>query len=109
VPISRVHSNKVPGSGIGKHCALAFAREGVWGVVFADVDESAAINAAKQSEDVAVRPGYQAIAITVDITDETAVEAMVAAAIKSFGRLDYALNPTGVSLPPPSSNNVHKN
>lgn len=90
------NTDNITGSGIGRHCALNFAKEGACGVVFADIDEDAVITAAEESKQIAVHPGYQAIAVKVDVTNEESAEAMVYTAVKSFGRLDYAFNSAGV-------------
>lgn len=80
------------GSGIGRAAALAFAREGAW-VAAADLKLDAAQDTARLVE----KAGGQAVAIEVDVTDDDAVAAMVAAAVRAFGGLDCAFNNAGVA------------
>lgn len=79
------------GSGIGRTAALLFAGEGAR-VVVADVDGDLALEA--QAEIVA--GGGAATAVTVDVSDESDVEAMVAVAVDTFGRLDVLFNNAGI-------------
>jgi NAD(P)-dependent dehydrogenase (short-subunit alcohol dehydrogenase family) len=83
------------GSGIGQAAALQFAREGAR-VVVADLDPAAA----KQTVEAITGAGGDALEVSVDVADEASVEAMVAAAIERFGRIDAALNNAGISDPP---------
>lgn len=69
------------GSGIGKETARLLAEAGDR-VVVADVDISNA------EADLAVK---------TDVTDPAAVDAMLAAVVDAFGRLDVAVNSAGVS------------
>jgi len=74
-------------AGIGRAVSRAFAREGAV-VVVADVDAdgAAATVAAIESD------GGRALTSVTDVADEAQVEAMVAAALAAFGRLDIACN-----------------
>jgi len=85
------------GSGIGRATALAMAAEGAR-VAIADID--AASGEATASAIAAA--GGEAIAIATDVRDEAKVEAMVEAALRAFGRLDWACNnaATGETLAP---------
>src|SRR5919202_3182081 len=74
-------------SGIGRATALAFAREGAW-VAAADLT----LEAAQKTVAAIEAQGGQAVAIAVDVTDDAAVAAMVAAAVNAFGGLDCAFN-----------------
>lgn len=85
------------GSGIGRETALAFARSGARGVVFADINFETASAAAKESEASATHKEYLAFPIQVDTTNETAVEQMVTKTVEKFGRIDYSVNSAGVS------------
>ena len=75
------------GRGLGRAYAGAFAREGA-SVVIADVDMAAGTDSAKAIE----AAGGRAIAVETDVSDFAAVEAMVAAAIEGFGRVDVLVN-----------------
>jgi 3-oxoacyl-[acyl-carrier protein] reductase len=75
------------GSGIGRAIALGFAREGA-SVVVSDIDGAAAAR-------VAGEVGDRAVANTCDVSDAAAVDAMLEAALKQFGRLDILVNNAG--------------
>ncbi|PQE09526.1 oxidoreductase short-chain dehydrogenase reductase family protein [Rutstroemia sp. NJR-2017a BBW] len=77
------------GSGIGKNSAFSFAQAGAAGVMFADINEKSAQDAAVESKKYACNPNYRAVAIHVDVENETSIQAMVEAAIRDFGRIDY--------------------
>jgi len=79
--------------GIGRATVRAFAAEGA-NIVATDRpgDGLDAIVAEVTAT------GAQAIAVPTDVTSESAVEAMVAAAIDRFGRIDVAFNNAGVHI-----------
>jgi NAD(P)-dependent dehydrogenase (short-subunit alcohol dehydrogenase family) len=79
------------GSGLGLATAKAFAESGA-SVVLADWNEKSARAAA----DELVAQGHKALAIACDVSDDGQVEAMVAQAVATFGRLDAAYNNAGV-------------
>ncbi len=79
--------------GIGRAAVLAFAQAGAR-VVAADLDGAGAELAA----DAARAAGARALAVRVDVTDSASVQAMVAAVVAQFGRLDAAFNNAGVEL-----------
>jgi NAD(P)-dependent dehydrogenase (short-subunit alcohol dehydrogenase family) len=79
-------------SGIGRAAALAFARQGAW-VAAADLT----LDAAQATVNAIEAAGGQAVAIAVDVTDDAAVQAMVAAAVNAFGGLDCAFNNAGIA------------
>jgi len=87
------------GSGIGRDCAIAYAIEGALGVVFADINVDAAQNAANDSKKVATNAEYRAVAVLVDVTQESSVNAMVQMALREFQRIDYSVNSAGVGIP----------
>ncbi|KAI8484561.1 hypothetical protein Bbelb_376680 [Branchiostoma belcheri] len=76
------------GSGIGRASAVRFAELG-YSCVVADIDEPSA----KETLGMLKTPG---IAVQVDVTMATSVEAMVTAAVRHFGRIDSAFNCAGV-------------
>ena len=86
------------GSGIGRECALAYAAEGARGVVLADRNYDAALEAAHESELVATHATYKALAVAVDVSDGASVDEMVKAAVHAFGRIDYSVNSAGVGV-----------
>jgi NAD(P)-dependent dehydrogenase (short-subunit alcohol dehydrogenase family) len=79
------------GSGIGRVAASLFAAEGAR-VVVADVVADQAEAAAAEIVDA----GGSALAVTVDVSDEAQVAAMVAAAVSTFGGLDVLFNNAGI-------------
>lgn len=64
------------------------------GWVVADLDEAGAQAVAHEVQ----ASGGQALAVQVDVTQSASVQAMVAAAVAGFGRLDAAFNNAGVEL-----------
>ena len=75
------------GNGIGEAMARRFAAEGARGVTVADVDGMAA-------EQVAAAIG--GLAIEADVSDETAVQHLVAATEKRFGPVDLFCSNAGI-------------
>ena len=79
------------GSGIGRAASLAFAAEGAL-VAVADLKHADATAA-----EIMARGG-EAYGITLDVTDEAAVNAAVDGVVARWGRLDCAFNNAGISL-----------
>lgn len=78
--------------GIGRAAAELFAAEGAR-VLVADMNlDGAAETVARINE-----AGGQAVSCACDVTDSAQVDAMVAAAVAAFGRLDCAFNNAGVA------------
>ncbi len=75
------------GSGIGRAISLGFAAEGA-SVAVADIDAASADAVAKEI-------GDGALAVTCDVADSAQVEAMVAATVERFGRIDILINNAG--------------
>lgn len=82
-------------SGMGLATARAFAEAGA-AVVLADIDEEAL----QSATDHLKTAGYQALAVTCDVSDEAQVAAMVEQTVSAFGRLDMAFNNAGIQAPP---------
>ncbi|HEX3993700.1 MAG TPA: glucose 1-dehydrogenase, partial [Acetobacteraceae bacterium] len=80
------------GGGIGRATALIFAREGARLAISDAVRETA-------EETVALvnQAGGQAIALSGDVTDSAAVQAMVDAVVSAYGRIDCAFNNAGIA------------
>jgi len=78
------------GRGVGRDLAIAFAERGA-AVCAADLHGEAADSAASRCNG----PRGRAIAIQADVRDETAVRAMVTAAVLQFGRIDILVNAAG--------------
>ena len=79
------------GSGIGRVAASVFAAEGAK-VVVADVVAGDAASAVDET----VGAGGTATAVTVDVSKETEVAAMVAAAVDTYGGLHVLFNNAGI-------------
>jgi NAD(P)-dependent dehydrogenase (short-subunit alcohol dehydrogenase family) len=79
-------------SGIGRGVALAFAAEGAQVIVATDSNVSGAEETVKLIETA----GGEATFVKCDVTDEDDVEALVAACVETYGRLDCAFNNAGV-------------
>ena len=78
------------GTGIGRACALAFAREGA---------EVAVVGRRKEPLDKVAREivaaGGKCVALSCDVTQRSSVEGALAQAEKHFGRLDSIVNNAG--------------
>jgi NAD(P)-dependent dehydrogenase (short-subunit alcohol dehydrogenase family) len=75
------------GDGIGRSCALAFARAGAR-VVLAARTDARLRSVAAEIEAL----GGRALAMPTDITDPTQIERLVDATTETFGRLDAVVN-----------------
>jgi len=78
-------------SGIGRECAIAYAREGAI-VAIADRNFEEAESASKEL-------GNGSIAYRADVSSGTEVEAAITALLKEFGRLDAVHNNAGIVSP----------
>jgi len=78
-------------AGIGRATAELFGVRGAK-VVVADVSAPAGEEAVRHIRD----NGGEASFVACDVSDEGAVKASVAHAVKTFGRLDYAVNNAGI-------------
>lgn len=80
-------------SGIGKGIAWHLARAGA-AIAVADLNGAAAEVAAAELR----AAGHEAIAVAMDVADEAAVEAGVAATLAAFGRLDILVSNAGIQI-----------
>jgi NAD(P)-dependent dehydrogenase (short-subunit alcohol dehydrogenase family) len=78
-------------SGIGRAAALAFAREGAR-VLVADMVEDGGKETVKLIKDA----GGEAMFTKCDVSRGSDVEALIATAVKTWGRLDCAFNNAGI-------------
>ncbi len=83
------------GSGMGRSSSQVFVREGAR-VLAADISG--------REEETAASLGDAVVPFRVDVTQEEQVEAMFAAALEAFGRVDAVLNVAGIGGAEP----VHK-
>ena len=80
--------------GIGRAIARELARQG--GAVAVNYTANAPAAASVVSE--IERDGGQAMAIQADVSDRTAVEAMIQAAVQRFGGVDILVNNAGIDV-----------
>jgi NAD(P)-dependent dehydrogenase (short-subunit alcohol dehydrogenase family) len=80
-------------SGIGRATAAIFAREGA-NVVCADINEKGARDAAAEVNG----KGSQALALKVDVTRRSDINAMAERAVAAFGRVDFLFNSAGAAI-----------
>jgi 3-hydroxybutyrate dehydrogenase len=80
--------------GIGKDIALVFVREGC-NVAIADLNKDAADATAKELQS---HGGGRAIGIAMDVANEDAVNAGVAAAVQAFGGVDILVSNAGIQI-----------
>ena len=80
-------------SGIGRASALKFAWEGAR-VVAADTNS----DDNEQTVRLIRADGGTATGVRVDVTDSTAVQRMIEAAVESYGRLDILFNNAGINI-----------
>src|SRR6202171_5533750 len=80
------------GRNIGRTIALALAAGGAAVVVNARSNRAEAESVVREIE----KRGGQALAVIADVTDPGAVETMIAAAMKRFGRIDVLVNNAAV-------------
>ena len=83
------------GSGVGRAACLIFARHGAR-IIAADIGGEAA----EESAALVRSAGGDAIARACDVGEAGQVDALVAAAVVAFGRLDVIYNNAGITLQP---------
>jgi NAD(P)-dependent dehydrogenase (short-subunit alcohol dehydrogenase family) len=81
------------GSGIGRATAEIFAREGA-SIVLAELDQARGEQVAQRIVD----QGGQAVAIQTDVTDASAIKALIEQAIAHYGKVDTLVNNAGASF-----------
>lgn len=80
-------------SGIGREIAERYAREGAK-VCIADL----ALDAGQAVADEIAKAGGTAMAVKMDVTDEAAVNAGVAATVEKFGTVDILVSNAGIQI-----------
>jgi NAD(P)-dependent dehydrogenase (short-subunit alcohol dehydrogenase family) len=84
--------------GIGRHYSQALAAEGAQ-VMIADIAEGAEL-----AQEIAARHGANSAASAVtDVSDEASVEALVAATLERFGKIDVLVNNAALFAPLPET------
>src|SRR4051812_24001918 len=84
------------GSGIGRATSLRMAGSGAQ-VVVSDVNE----DGGRETVDAIEQAGGEAIFVRADAASSADVQALIRAAVETYGRLDCAVNNAGVSGQPP--------
>lgn len=79
--------------GIGRGYAVGMARAGA-DVAIVDIDEPTGKKTAQEIRDM----GRDSLFVKCDVTDKDEVEAMVAAVVARFGRLDIGVNNAGIGI-----------
>lgn len=80
------------GSGIGRACALAFAREGAR-VVASDI----APEGGNETVNLIKQAGGEAAFIRCDVARPQEIEALIHSTVETYGRLDCAVNNAGIA------------
>ncbi len=79
------------GSGIGRATSTIFAREGAR-LIIADV----VADAGQETLEAVKQTGAEAVFLQTDVAQASAVEALIAKAVATYGRLDCAFNNAGI-------------
>lgn len=82
------------GSGIGRACAVKFAREGA-DVLMADI----APEGLRDTLGLVAKAGRRMADLVIDVSSDGAPELIVSAAVQHFGTFDILVNNAGVSTP----------
>ena len=82
------------GTGLGKAISLAMAAEGAHVAIGYSRSEDDALATVKAIKEL----GVNAIAVKADVRDSKTVDAMVAAVMEEFGRIDVLVNNAGISV-----------
>lgn len=81
------------GAGIGRRYAHRLAEEGA-SIVIADIDKAVAEKVVAEVEGI----GTGGLAVTMNVTDVDAAQAMAGAAVEAFGRIDILINNAAIHL-----------
>lgn len=83
------------GSGIGRACALMFAKAGAK-LIVADI----VVAGGEETVRLINTAGGEAVFTSCDVTKSEEVKSVMTTALKNYGRLDYACNNAGIGGPP---------
>lgn len=87
------------GSGIGRACALGFAREGSAGVALVDLNTQGLEETKSLIEGLKTGDKPTRVLIhTLSVADEDAVNSAIESTATEFGRLDYVVNAAGIAM-----------
>ncbi|KAI1082093.1 putative oxidoreductase [Whalleya microplaca] len=88
-------------SGIGRACAMTFARDGAAGIALLDINRDALSIVKGEIDEKQFTPGgkpCQVIIYTIDVSKEDQVDQTIKAVADEFGRLDYVVNAAGIAM-----------
>lgn len=89
-------------SGIGRACALAFAKEGASGVALLDLNQDALQIVKAEIEENQRQLGRskpcRVEIYPANVADETRVNSVIEEVAATFGRLDYVVNAAGIAM-----------
>lgn len=83
------------GSGLARGIVLALVREGCKRMVAVDIVPERLAETAQLAREI--DSAVDVLEVTTDVADAAAVQAMVAAAVRQFGRIDYAAHCAGIA------------
>ncbi|KAH7304792.1 hypothetical protein B0I35DRAFT_400969 [Stachybotrys elegans] len=90
------------GNGICRATAIAFAKEGVKGLLVADLDLDAALRTAEECKAAAQNPDFVVKGIQLDVSLPEAVKDATSLMVETFGRIDYCVNGAGITSASPT-------
>lgn len=88
------------GSGIGRACAKAFAKEGAAGIALLDLNEDGLNTTKAEIEEELKSSGKkcQVELFPADVTNEDRINEVVQQVVAKFGRIDYLVNAAGIAF-----------
>ncbi|KAM0816450.1 hypothetical protein AB5N19_02252 [Seiridium cardinale] len=86
------------GSGIGKACALSFAKFGIRSLVVADIQSDAAEAAAIECRAAVTTREVRVEAVSIDVTSRDSVDTVLKQVAQTLGRIDYCVHAAGVGV-----------
>ncbi|OKL64329.1 hypothetical protein UA08_00890 [Talaromyces atroroseus] len=89
------------GSGIGKACALTYARDGCAGLALLDINQDGLLATKKEIEEKAYTPGGKPLRVetyVLDVADEDQVNQTFDKVVNAFGRVDYVASAAGLAF-----------
>ncbi|KAJ8129629.1 hypothetical protein O1611_g4001 [Lasiodiplodia mahajangana] len=86
------------GGGIGRACAILFAKEGASGIFIADLDFKASSDTLAECQAVATNKVFKGKAVKIDITREDYVHSVFIEVVQELGRIDYCVNCAGIGV-----------
>ncbi|RWA08740.1 hypothetical protein EKO27_g6376 [Xylaria grammica] len=86
------------GGGIGRACAILFAKEGARAVAIADLNLQAASDTLAECQAMTKGKGFKGKALKIDITRESSVCEVFSDVSQTLGRIDYCVNCAGIGV-----------